>query len=341
MKPPFSITNNMLNSILEITQKVTRLELGAERNLHLRKENRIRSIHSSLAIENNSLSLRQVADVINGKRVLGKPQEIREVQNAYEAYEAVFKMDPYAVKDFLSAHALMMKDLIREYGSFRSGDVGIYDAAGNVVHIGARPQFVPNLVEELFHWAKTDDTPELIKSCVVHFEIEMIHPFGDGNGRMGRLWQNLILSKWQSVFEWIPIETIVYAYQQKYYDVLETSDKENDSTGFIEFMLEVILETLNSFDEKSTNNKANDILNDKVLDKLNDNEREFFGCIYDYLIENGEIGNSKAVALSGRITGTVRRYLVKLVELGVLKAGGANRNRAYALDIDTPKAAQT
>ncbi|MDR0847334.1 MAG: Fic family protein [Lactobacillales bacterium] len=327
MKPPFEITNKMMNLIVDITQKVTRLELEQERNLHLRKENRIRSIHSSLAIEKNTLSLEQVTDIIDGKRVLGAPKEIHEVQNAYEAYDLVFKLNPYSVDDFLEAHGIMAKGLVSDSGKFRSGDVGVYDSDGTVIHMGARPAFVPNLVHELFEWASSDNTPDLIKSCVIHFEIEMIHPFPDGNGRMGRLWQNLVLSKWMHVFEWIPIETIVYENQDKYYDMLSAGGREGKSTKFIEFMLEVILETVLSF---GINNAVN-CLSDKTIDKMSDNEVRFFNDIYPYLEENGEIGNAKAAALSGKSSVTVRRYLVKLVELGVLESSGENKNRKYTL----------
>ncbi|MDR1568774.1 MAG: Fic family protein [Streptococcaceae bacterium] len=332
MKPPFSITNKMLNLIVEITQKVTRLELEQERNLHLRKENRIRSIQSSLAIEKNSLSVEQVTDIINGKRVFGAPKEIREVQNAYEAYELVFKMNPYSIDDFLKAHGLMTKELVKESGQFRGKDVGVYDSDGTLVHLGARPQFVYHLMKELFDWAKQDDIPDLIKSCVVHFEIEMTHPFPDGNGRMGRLWQNLILSKWQRVFEWIPIETIVYEHQAKYYDMLMVGDKENDSTQFIEFMLEVILETILEFDNIKGQADISKILNDKVLDKMSDKEQQFFIQIYPFLAEVGEIKNGKASEITGRASGTVRRYLVKMTELGIFKVMGANKNRRYVLN---------
>lgn len=331
MKSSFYVTNKMLNLIVEITQAATRLEIEQERSLYIRKENRIRSIHSSLAIEKNSLSFEQVTDIINGKRVLGAPKEIREVQNAFEAYELVFKMDPYSIDDFLRAHELMTRGLIQESGQFRSGDVGVYDSMGNVIHIGARPQFVYTLIQELFDWANTEDVPDLIKSCVVHFEIEMIHPFPDGNGRMGRLWQNLILSKWQKVFEWIPVETIVYENQQRYYEMLEMGDKANDSTPFIEFMLEVILETISEFGRGKVVDKVADILGEKMMDKLNDKEIEFFNSIYPYLEENQGIANSKAAALSGRSTGTTRRYLLKLVDLGVLRTTGENKNRKYHL----------
>lgn len=322
MKPTFNITNKMLNLIVEITKRITKIEYYNDRTLYLRKENRIHSIHSSLKIENNTLSYQQVTDILNGKRILGAPKEIKEVQNAYEAYELAFKMNPYNVEDFLIIHKLITKDLIKNSGEFRSGDVGVYDSEGNVVHIGARPEFIYELVKGLFEWGKKDETPDLIKSCVVHFEIEMIHPFQDGNGRMGRLWQNLILSKWQPIFKWIPIETIIYKNQRKYYEMLAIGNKENNSTKFIEFILEVILEVIREYNTKKK-------LSDKVLDKMNDKEKIFFNDIYPYLKEYGKIRNKKAVDLSGKPSVTVRRYLVKLVELGVLEAEGKNKTRTY------------
>ena len=195
MQVNFQITEKMLGLVHNIAGLLTKYSIE-KRPLLLRKENRIRSIQSSLAIENNSLTLEQVTDIIEGRRVLGPPKDIHEVQNAYEAYERVFSMDPYSVEDFLEAHHLLTHGLVKHPGQFRLSDVGIYDASGRVVHVGARPQFVPSLVEELFSWAKNSDLLALVKSCLVHFELEIIHPFEDGNGRMGRLWQSLILSRW-------------------------------------------------------------------------------------------------------------------------------------------------
>lgn len=246
-KPPFSITTKMLNLVVEISHKLGTLQLDFERNLHLRKNNRLRSIHASLAIEANSLTLEQVTDIIEGKRVLGHPKDIREVQNAYDAYDEMINYSPYSVRDFLKAHKLLTTDLVKEAGKFRSKDVGIYNTQGQLVHMGARPQFVEQLIKELFAWAKQDETPALIKSSVVHYEIEMIHPFSDGNGRMGRLWQNVILTKWNPMFAWFPIETMVYENQQRYYQMLSLADSNNDSTPFIEFMLEMILDTLEKY----------------------------------------------------------------------------------------------
>lgn len=247
MKPPFTITNTMLNLIVKISHKLGTLQIEYERNLHLRKENRIRSIQSSLAIENNSLTIEQVTAILDGKRVLGHPREIQEVKNAYDAYDEILTYNPYSIQDFLKAHRLLTQTIIDESGHFRIKDVGIYNSAGQLVHMGARPQFVEKLVTDLFAWAEQDDIPALIKSSVVHYEIEMIHPFSDGNGRIGRLWQNVILSQWNQIFAWIPIETIVYAHQNQYYQVLAQADQANDSTVFVEFMLNVILKTLESY----------------------------------------------------------------------------------------------
>ena len=223
MQVNFQITEKMLGLVHNIAELLTKYSIE-KRPLLLRKENRIRSIQSSLAIENNSLTLEQVTDIIEGRRVLGPPKDIHEVQNAYEAYERVFTMDPYSVEDFLEAHHLLTHGLVKHPGQFRLRDVGVYDASGRVVHIGARPQFVPSLVEELFSWAKNSDLLDLVKSCLVHFELEIIHPFEDGNGRMGRLWQSLILSRWNPLFEWLPIESVIHAHQQGYYDALAISN---------------------------------------------------------------------------------------------------------------------
>ncbi|MBO1306637.1 Fic family protein [Enterococcus sp. 669A] len=326
MTPQFSITNKMLRQIVEITQLITRLELTRERDLHLRKENRLRTIHSSLAIENNSLSLDQVTDIINGKPVLGKPQEIHEVKNAYEAYEKSFRLNPYSVEDFLTAHALLTADLVENPGKFRNTDVGVFDNQGKVVHVGARPEFVPQLVKELFEWGKNDDTPDLIKSCIIHFEIEIIHPFEDGNGRMGRMWQSLILSKFAEIFEWIPIETIIYQHQQEYYAALEQGNNAVDSTVFIEFMLDVILETLKQYPQAASAKIKNE--------QLNARENEFLNLVLGYLQDHPAITNKDAQALSGKSPATVRGYFAKLVDLDLLEADGNNKARKYRLPLN-------
>lgn len=319
MTPNFTITNVMLNLIVEISAIAGQLSLE-KRDLHLRKENRIRSIQSSLAIENNSLSLEQVTQIINGKRVLGPPKDIHEVENAYQAYEQAFLLDPYDYRDLLKAHKLLTDGLIKETGKFRSKDVAVYSGE-NIVHLGARAEFVPKLVKNLLAWAKKSEMPALIKSCVVHFELEIIHPFSDGNGRIGRLWQSLILSKWEPLFEWVPIETVIYQHQQRYYEALSLSNRQNDSSVFIEFMLEAILTTLKSYSMTKMSDKTSDILSDK--------EQVIYNKIRDYLHKHAFITNQKAVALLDLSAASVRRYLVKFVELELLVAQGEKKNRTY------------
>lgn len=328
MQPNFQITEKMLVLVHHIAELLTKYSIE-RRPLLLRKENRIRSIQSSLAIENNSLTLEQVTDVIEGRRVLGPPKDIHEVQNAYETYERVFSMDPYRVEDFLEAHRLLTHRLVKYPGQFRLRDVGVYDASGRVVHIGARPQFVPHLVEELFSWAKNSDLLDLVKSCLVHFELEMIHPFEDGNGRMGRLWQSLILSRWNPLFEWLPIESVIHTHQQGYYDALAISNQENDATVFVEFMLEVILET---FEEVKVADRIEEEKSEYVvLPALKPKEREVFEQVKAYLEQYGNIGNQQAQELTGLSAATVRRYLSLFVKVGLLSASGSTKGKLYSL----------
>ena len=244
-KPPYTITERAADSLAKIVKVVTRLKYatGFSRDIRLHRENRLRTIHASLAIEGNSLTLGEVRTIIDGKLVTGGGTEIAEVKNAYAAYDRLMSFDPYAVKDFLKAHALMMRGLIKEAGQFRNGDVAVFD--GTVpVHIGARPQFVPMLVEELFTWARASSLHPVLKSAILHYEIETIHPFADGNGRMGRLWQMLLLAQWNPLFAWIPIESLLYRQRPEYYRAIEEARHNNDSAVFIEFKRAAVLRSI-------------------------------------------------------------------------------------------------
>lgn len=244
-KPPFHMTDKMISLIAEISEQVGRITVLQEGTIspHLRRENRIRTIHSSLAIENNSLSLEQVTAILDGKRILGKPNEIKEVQNAYEAYELMLRLDPASVDDLLKAHNLMMNGLVPENGKFRSGGVGVFD--GEVlIHMAPPAEFVPEHIHNLFAWYQQSELHPLIKSAVFHYEFEFIHPFADGNGRMGRMWHNLLLGKWKELFFWLPIEELIQSRQKEYYDALGVADKQADSAGFVELMLEIIRDSL-------------------------------------------------------------------------------------------------
>ncbi|GHU56715.1 Fic family protein [Spirochaetia bacterium] len=244
-KPPYTITEKAADYLAKIVETVTRLEFGTgfKRDIKLHRENRVRTIYSSLAIEGNSLSLDEVTAVIEGKVVAGRQEEIKEVKNAYEAYDKIMLFDPYAISDFLKAHRLMTQGLVKESGSFRSGDVGVFDG-NKAVHIGARPQFVPQLMEELFGWAKESELHPVLKSAILHYEIETIHPFADGNGRMGRLWQTLLLAKWNEIFAWIPMESVLYQNRPQYYQAIEDARRVNDSGVFIEFTLSALFDII-------------------------------------------------------------------------------------------------
>jgi len=323
MIPPFTLTPKILNLVAAISQFVGHFEYEEARNLHLRKENRIQTIHASLAIERNSLTLAQVTDIINGKRVLGKPQEIQEVKNAFEAYELLLSFNPYSLDDLLKAHGILSKDLVKHSGQLRKSDVGIFDDAGNVVHMGARPEYLAKLITDLLDWGRTSDLHELIKSAVIHYELEVIHPFEDGNGRMGRLWQTLVLSQYHELFAWLPIETLVYEHQSQYYTVLAEADKLNESTPFIEFMLETILETLE---------KASDKQSDKASDKLSKTEQKVWQAISNYLAENDFITTGKLNELISKSSATSNRYLQKFVTVKRLIKVGDKKATKYFLN---------
>ena len=245
-KPPFEITNSMIHDVAEIAELVGKLTSTNQlaTSPTLRRTNRIRTIHSSLAIEQNTLSLEQVTAVLNGKQVLAPPKDIAEVKNAYEIYERLDELDPYSVDDLLTAHGIMTRGLVEESGVFRSHPVGVVDQEGHVLHFGTLPQYVPDLVMELLDWTKNSDIHMLIRSCVFHYELELIHPFADGNGRIGRLWHTLLLSKWNPAFAWLPVESMIHARQAEYYASINASNNASESTVFVEFMLSTIKASL-------------------------------------------------------------------------------------------------
>ncbi len=245
-KPPFTITNKMLSLCISITEKVGQINnyQSLKRMPILRKNNKIKSIHSSLAIEANSLSLNQVKDVIEGKVVIGPKKEIQEVKNAYNLYSKFDKFDCYSEKDLLLAHSVLTYLIDEESGKYRNHGEGVFD--GNKIIFVAPPEnMVPTLMKDLFNWLKNDkETPLLIKSCIFHYEFVFIHPFGDGNGRTARFWQNLLLSNWNSVFEYIPLESQIHKYQSEYYKKIDICHKSGNSNEFIEFILLMLNEVL-------------------------------------------------------------------------------------------------
>lgn len=248
MKPPFSITPEILRFVGEIERLIGRIE-GFEQpkpQPHLRKANRVRTILGSLAIEGNTLDLDQVTALLEGKRVIGRKEEIQEALNAIATYDLMAKFDPFSPESLLEAHQTMMDQLIPDPGKWRTRNVGILKGS-KVSHIAPKADRVPHLMDDLFRFLRTNGYNPLIRSCVFHYELEFIHPFEDGNGRIGRFWQTLLLYHYHPAFEFIPIESLIREHQQEYYAALEASDRSGDSTAFVHFSLGIILKSLEDF----------------------------------------------------------------------------------------------
>lgn len=312
-KPPFQITNKMVDAVARISELTGRLSAcdRLSANPQLRRENRIRTIHGSLAIEQNTLSLEQVTAVLNGKHILAPPKDIAEVKNAYEIYERLDSLDPYSVDDLLLAHGVMTRGLVEEAGMFRTHPVGVVDREGRILHFGTLPQYVPDLVTALLDFTKNSDLHMLIKSCVFHYELELIHPFADGNGRVGRLWHTLLLSEWNPLFAWLPVESIVHDRQQEYYDAINISNNAGESTPFIEFMLSAVEAALT--DAVGVGDKA----------ALRRQKIERFLQTHDY------ITNADVRELCGVSAATANRILAALTQTDALKKCRKNGHWAY------------
>ena len=307
-QPPFEINERIMADVIEIAELVGRVSVTDKISMNptLRRTNRIQTIYSSLAIEQNTLDIEQVTAVLSGKRVIASPKDIAEVQNAYEIYDNMDKLNPYSIDDLLKAHSVMERGLLNEAGEFRSRPVGVADSEGNILHFGTLPQYVPKLIQELLEWTEKSEIHLLIKSCVFHYEFELIHPFADGNGRMGRLWHTLLLSKWNPIFAWLPIESIIHDNQSEYYNAINISNNNGKSTVFIEFMLSVIKQAL----QESITDKPKNISSKSDLrwNKIN-----------DYLETHEYILNSDVQKLLGVSSATATRILVGFMKDGKLK----------------------
>lgn len=311
----------MLEEIAEIAELVGRVNasMGLHTNPTLRRTNRIRTIYSSLAIEQNTLSLEQVTAVLNGKRVIAPPKDIEEVKNAYEIYEKLDTLDPFSVDDLLRAHGVMTKGLTKESGCFRSGSVGVVDNQGNIVHFGTLAAYAPQLTMDLLEWVKTSGVPMLIKSCVFHYEFEVIHPFADGNGRIGRLWHTLLLTKWKPVFAWLPVESIIHDQQDEYYAAINQSNYEGESTAFISFMLSAIKEAL----EEAVQTAA------ATGSRTADEQRR--QRLRQFVQQNGAITNADVRRMLGVSSATANRILTGMVEDGMLQKIRLGKSWGYIL----------
>lgn len=312
-QPPFQISTTMLNHVAAISELLGRWSVseGASLAPQLRRENRIRTIHASLAIENNSLSREQVTAVLDGKRVLGQPREIQEVRNAFAAYEQMSEWRPGSLEDLLTAHGLLMAGLMEAPGRLRRGDVGIYRGK-KLVHMAPPASRLSVLISQLLGWLDRADVHPLIASCVFHYELEFIHPFADGNGRMGRLWQTLILARWQPLLAWLPVETVVQSQQQDYYRALAAADKVSETTPFVEFMLGALQAAMDEavLGARGVSGKMAGNVSGKILAAI----------VVQHDITIPELAN-----LTGLSTRTIERHLRALQAQGKLRRIGGAR----------------
>lgn len=271
-EPPYTVSDRAMRCMVDIAAALERYRIVMEgpNGVRLRKINHIRTIRGTTAIEGNTLTEEQITAIISGKRVSGLKREIDEVKNAHSAYSAIETFNPYSIDDLLKAHGLMTKGLVDRPGKWRNCNVGVVGPGGEVYHMAPQWSLVPGLMADLFRWLNETEAPMLIKSCVFHYEFEFIHPFPDGNGRTGRLWQTALLGSWRNEFYGAPVENIVWAHQREYYDAIRESAGKGDSGPFIDFMLDKILRTLKAKGEAyelsdKSRNKSRDKSRDKVL----------------------------------------------------------------------------
>ena len=321
-EPPYTISNKMLELVSSISEKVGKISSHRELEArpHLRKNNRIRSIHSSLKIEANSLSLAEVRDVINGHLVLGDQKEIQEVKNAYAAYEKISEINPKSMSDLIKIHGIMTYRTVEESGVFRKGEEGVF-SGDQCIFVAPPPNMVNELMKDLFSWVKNSEGTihPLIMSAVFHYEFVFIHPFADGNGRIGRLWHTLLLSRWNPLFAWLPVESIVHDHQQEYYEAINTSNAQGEGTAFIEFMLSVIEEALLSVIPENF---------EKSMMPTSGKENRW-NILEKYLKKEKIIHNSDVQQLLEVSSATANRILVSFVKEGKLERVRDGRYWAY------------
>ena len=320
-KPPFTVSPKAINLIASISSQLERYAIKMEQgdSLRLRRANRIKTIHSSLAIEGNTLSEGEVQAVLEGKTVIAPLKEIQEVRNAIKTYELYPKLDPFSIQDLLLAHGTMMAGLVDEAGVFRKGGVGVFDG-DKPVHIAPPAERVRDLMNDLFVWLENADDHLLIRSCVFHYEFEFIHPFADGNGRIGRLWQSLILGRLNPVFEHLPVENMVYSNQQAYYNAINKSSYLADSGPFIDFMLKEILNAL--IDHQGKPNA--DIAGEKGLNYQQER-------VLGYLRADKHMTAAKIAKDLDMSARQVERMLADLKAKGIIRREGANRNGCWII----------
>ncbi len=322
-QPPFSITPTVLNLVVEIGELLGHWSAKrGQTSPLLRKENRIRTIQASLAIEHNSLSMEQVTALLEGKRVLAPAKDIQEVRNAIRAYELMPGWHKANISDLLAAHTTLMIGLMDSPGVLRRGNVGIYRGT-QVVHMAPPATQVPRLIADLLSWLEQTDLHPLIASSVFHYEFEFIHPFADGNGRMGRLWQTLILSQWRQELAWLPVETLIHHQQERYYEILGLCDKTSDCTLFVTWMLQNVVAALKEGLETSfvVSEEMSEEMSEEIDAKLTEQEVS----ILRLLTATPDLTARALAEILGISARTVERYLQGLQAKGKLIRTGAKK----------------
>jgi Fic family protein len=299
MEPQYTLTEGIVSLVGRISEAVGRFSASGEQSLRLRRANRIRTIHGSVAIEGNTLSEEQITAILQGRRVIAPPREILEVENALKAYDQMSKWEPEKESDLLSAHAVLMSGLLEDAGRYRRKSAGIMGKEG-VMHIAPPADRLPFLMKELLAWLESSELHPLVAGAVFHYEFEFIHPFADGNGRLGRLWQTVILSRWNPIFADIAVENMIYARQQEYYSAINRSSAENNCTPFIEYMLDVILQTAGT---------------DQVTDHVSDQVKRLLKALAQQQLSAAEL--MRTLGLSHRPTFR-KNYLQPALESGLI-----------------------
>lgn len=330
-QPPFTITPGIVNQVVEFGELLGHWAAQSGRSSPLlRRENRIRTIQASLAIEHNSMSTGQITALMEGKRVLAPAKDIQEVRNALLAYEKMSTWQSHKYADLLDAHLTLMAGLIDGPGALRQGDVGVYRGQ-TLVHMAPPASQVPRLISELLDWLNTTEVSPLIASSVFHYEFEFIHPFADGNGRMGRLWQTLILSQWRSELAWLPVETLIHHQQDRYYQVLRECDKASDCTAFIAFMLEKMTEALR--EAISESEQMSGQMSGQVSGKMSEDSAVYLGATERAVLEllqNQPTHTAATLAELLNVTvRTVERTLKSLQSKGKLRRHGAPKGGCW------------
>ena len=327
--PPFHMTDEIIRLVSEISEMlgIISVDTHFSPDPMLRRKNRIRTIHSSLAIEQNTLSLDQVTAVIEGKRILGPPKDIQEVRNAFEAYERMIALDPFSIDDLLLAHRLMMRELIPDAGTFRNSNAGVFQG-DQLIHVGTPAAYVPEVMAQLFDWLRTTTLHPLIKGCLFHFEFEYIHPFSDGNGRTGRFWQSLILQKWKSVFAWLPVESMIHERQEAYYKALNSANSQGDSTVFTAFMLTAIRDTMKDVIKAQRQHVADHVV-DHVVDNVGENVGEMSVIA---VLRRMPRASARAIAEMTHLSSRqIERILARLKQEGKIARHGSARNGTWEI----------